>query len=72
MVVVELKAVKFCRVVEPIAKTLARVARPEVLSVVKVFNPVKALLSARIVDEAAVIVMSVDPLKEVPLMFLAV
>lgn len=38
----------------------------------KVLLPEKVLLLARSVEEAAVIVMSADPLKEVPLMFLAV
>ena len=42
-----------------------------VMVLLKVLLPEKVLLLARSVEEAAVIVMSADPLKEVPLMFRA-
>ena len=58
-VVVEFEAVKFWRVEEPRTSRLA-----------KLLLPVKALLSARRVEEAAVIVMLAVPSKVVPFMVL--
>lgn len=58
---VELTAVKFCKVEEAVER------RP-----LKELLPEKVLLLASKVEEAAVIVMSEEPLKEVPLMLRAV
>jgi hypothetical protein len=57
-----------------VAKELVEVAAVVVerVMLLKMFAPVKVLLFERSVEEAAVIVMSAEPSKEMPLMFLAV
>jgi hypothetical protein len=67
LVEVELRAVKFCRVDDPVANILAAVKRAE-----KVLLPEKVLLFESKVEEAAVMVMFAVPSKEVPLMVLGV
>ena len=57
---------------EPLVLTKPFEVKFESLERLITFVPEKVLLFARRVEEAAVIVMSPEPLKEVPLMFLAV
>jgi hypothetical protein len=64
---VELRAVKFKRVEELVRRRLERVVRP-----VKMLAPLKVLLLARSVEEAAVTVMFCEPSKATPLIFLGV